>query len=320
MSYCKNCGEELNTGANYCPHCGEPTSKSSEVEQKSKDTEVKTTGKPQAQNVTSPAKKTRVAHKRKKKEPIHYDWWIKIALVIGMCLLIYSLFDISTSSLILWGTNILGCVSILYASIMILLGKSEIDNYGAKMLAIVSLLWLPVLKGMDYLATSVDTKERVEKSVNSSDVISSNDSRMTQQEQQNSGKNGSTITEQKKKEDAKRTEELKEYLGTYFFAYSPPGMPSSVPFCYNIILKANGTFSFEGRNEMTKKQMDIEAVVDGRDYPSGGKWSVVNIPDIKGVWLDFEGSWGRGSINLDNNVLEIPNMNGYKLKVRIQKD
>ena len=170
MGYCKKCGLELNNGANFCPNCGESTSQSSVVSQDGKVNEVIASSKPQVQRVNSTHKKTKVAHKRKKKEPIHYDWWVKIALVIGGCLLIYSLFDISNSSIILWGANILGCVSILYAIAMILLGKSEIDNQGAKMLAVVSLLWLPVLKGLDYLVTA-DAKNSVENFSDFSDVL-----------------------------------------------------------------------------------------------------------------------------------------------------
>ena len=83
MGYCKKCGLELNNGANFCPNCGESTSQSSVVSQDGKVNEVMTSSKPQAQRVDSTHKKTKVAHKRKKKEPIRDDWWVKIALVIG---------------------------------------------------------------------------------------------------------------------------------------------------------------------------------------------------------------------------------------------
>lgn len=177
MAYCKKCGWELNTGANFCPNCGESTSQSSVSPQEVKSNEVTTSSKPKAQKATSTQKKTKVAHKRKRKEPIHYDAWVKIALVIGSCLMAYSLFDISTNSYVIWGANILGCLSIIYASVLILLGKSEIDNQGAMAMAVISLLWFPVMKGLDYLAGEGE-KDKIEHFSDFSDVLPSNGSRM----------------------------------------------------------------------------------------------------------------------------------------------
>jgi hypothetical protein len=177
LAYCKKCGCELNPGANFCPNCGESTSQSSVVSQDGKGNEVTTSSKPQVQKVASTQKKTKVAHKRKRKEPIHYDWWVKVLLVIGGCLLIYSLLEISNNSIIVWGANFVGCLAMLYAIVTILIGKSEIDSYGAKVLAIVSLLWFPIMKGLDYWETA-DAKDRVENFRYFSDALPSNGSRL----------------------------------------------------------------------------------------------------------------------------------------------
>lgn len=128
------------------------------------------------------------------------------------------------------------------------------------------------------------------------------------------------VEEHKRKEEAERLEELKDYLGTYYYNYCPPGMPLNISFYFKITLNPDGTFSHDGSNEETRTYMTQSSLIDGKEFPSGGRWSVVNVSGMKGVWLNFEGSWGKGSINLDNNVLEIPNMNGYKLKVRTRKD
>ena len=162
MGYCKKCGWELNTGANFCPNCGEPTSESSVARQ-----EVKAAIKSQARK-TSTAGNTKVAHKRKKKAPIRYGTWEKVALVIGGCLLVVSLFSIGMDSFLIFGVNILGCLSMLYAIVTILLRKSEITNQGAQVLAIVSLLFFPVMKGMEYL--SVEENENKIEQVSNSEV------------------------------------------------------------------------------------------------------------------------------------------------------
>lgn len=171
MGYCKKCGWELNTGANFCPNCGEPTSESSVARQ-----EVKAAIKSQARK-TSTAGNTKVAHKRKKKAPIRYGTWEKVALVIGGCLLIVSLFNIGMDSLLIFGVNILGCLSMLYAIVTILLRKSEITNQGAQVLAIVSLLFFPVMKGMEYLAIE-DNKNKIEYFSDFSDVLPDDGSRL----------------------------------------------------------------------------------------------------------------------------------------------
>ena len=86
---------------------------------------------------------------------------------------------------------------------------------------------------------------------------------------------------------------------------------------FTITLKSDGTFIHKPSNETSENMVTLYKVVDGYDYPDGGKWEYKETVAGRAIFLDFDGSWD-GSIALDNMVLEIKNMNGYNLKTKVR--
>ena len=355
MANCKKCGEELNPGAKFCPKCGEPVSSSdSDVMSANKDTDdVGIESKPQRKGKkpsTTKPRKRRPTPKKKTSFLEEHDG----AIIIGVVALSMALFILwwlgafegeipsisngraafivenqdckdyevsNINKIILYeGNSRQDCkVEGTYKNgeTFTLNGKWEKDYKGIKIFRKYYVL------DFKKFHLFIDGDRQV--MYNTANVmLSSNkigDLKAINQEEENrvSEAFSKKVEETKKKEEAKRQEELKDYLGTYYYDYCPPGMPSSVSFHFKVTLNPDGTFSHEGNSEETRTYMTQSSLIDGKDFPSGGRWSVVNIPGVNGVFLHFEGNWGKGSINLDNNVLEIPNMNGYKLKVRAHK-
>lgn len=171
MAYCKKSGEILNTDASYCPSCGEPTSKSNEVSQENNVTKDKSENSTQVSKVALKAKKTRLVHKRKKDgDKVNLSWWTKIALVIAILVLIYSLM-VLPDTIIIALLNFVGAVAIICGLVSAFRGKIEMD--GIKVLLIVSFLWFPIMKGLDYLLYSRE-KDKVEHFRHFEDALPSN--------------------------------------------------------------------------------------------------------------------------------------------------
>ena len=126
----------------------------------------------------------------------------------------------------------------------------------------------------------------------------------------------SAETEKKKKEiEKEKKAELNKLLGNYY--YSTYIGDTNAQEYYTITLNADGTFDFKPSNEQTKKWMELRTLVDGYEYPDGGKWEYKETVVGNAIFLDFDGNWD-GSIALDNMVLEIRNMNGYNLKTKVR--
>lgn len=172
MAYCKKCGEELNSGAKFCPSCGEATSKSNESGQECREKDVKTAGKTNVRNVKSPTK-TRVVHKRKKNE-VSLNWWIKIAVAVAILILVFNLMIIPDSLFIIC-LNFVGAIALIFGLVSAYRGKIDMD--GIKALLVVSVLWYPVMRGLDYLISSRE-KDKIENFSDFSDALPSNGSRL----------------------------------------------------------------------------------------------------------------------------------------------
>ena len=69
-------------------------------------------------------------------------------------------------------------------------------------------------------------------------------------------------------------------------------------------MKSDGTFTHEPSNDQTRSIVEMETLVDGKDYPSGGKWKVKETPAGKAAFLDFGSSWGEGSITPDQKRIK----------------
>lgn len=116
------------------------------------------------------------------------------------------------------------------------------------------------------------------------------------------------------KQDAAQNQFVGVYTYSYFYG------DTNMKVYFRITLKQDGTFTHEPANDQTKGVVDMETVVDGKDYPSGGTWKVKDTSVGKAAFLDFDGSWGEGSITPDKSVIEIENMNGYKLKAPLHEN
>ena len=112
--------------------------------------------------------------------------------------------------------------------------------------------------------------------------------------------------------------EKEAFVGRYIYKYYYHG--TNIELYFVITLKSDGTFTHEPSNDQTRSIVEMETLVDGKDYPSGGKWKVKETPAGKAAFLDFGSSWGEGSITPDQKVLEIDNMNGVRLKAQLLKD
>ena len=111
----------------------------------------------------------------------------------------------------------------------------------------------------------------------------------------------------------KSEEQQAKYVGKYYYSFFIQNTNASLYFTIN--LKSDGTFTHSPSNETTKNYIEMESLVDGKDFPSGGAWSASN----DGISLDFNGSWSGGKISADMKRLEIYNMNGYNLKTPINR-
>lgn len=125
--------------------------------------------------------------------------------------------------------------------------------------------------------------------------------------------NKATKTEQRQESPAKKKSETSKYVGDYYYSFFISNTNASLYF--KITLKSDGTFTHTPSNENTKNYIDLETMVDGKSYPSGGTWSASS----DGISLDFNGSWSGGRISADMKRLEIYNMNGYDLKTSISR-
>ncbi|MBO7539869.1 MAG: hypothetical protein J6T44_11360 [Prevotella sp.] len=130
------------------------------------------------------------------------------------------------------------------------------------------------------------------------------------------------VTEEKVREKTseesqpKENPDIQHFVGDYIYSYFLGN--TNYRIFFKISLKADGSFIWEPTNEDTKKTIELEKVVDGKDYPDGGHWVVMDTPAGKGAFLDFDCDWGKGSITYDRKVLEIKNMNGYDLKTELK--
>lgn len=355
MKHCSKCGTELSDGAKFCPKCGDPVSSSdSDVMSANKDTDdVGIESKPQRKvkkSSTTKPRKRRPTPKKKTSFLEEHDGTIIIGVVaLSMALFILwwlgafegEIPSISNgrAAFIVENQDCQDYEVSNINKIILYEGNSRQDckvegTYKNGETFTLNGKWEKDYKGIEIFRKYyvldfkkfylfIDGNRQVIYNTTNY-MLSSNkigDLKAINQEEENrvSVAFSKKVEETKKMEEAKRQEELKDYLGTYYYDYCPPGMPLNVSFYFKITLNPDGTFSHEGNNEETRTYMTQSSLIDGKDFPSGGRWSVANIPGVKGVFLNFEGNWGRGSINLENNVLEIPNMNGYKLKVRAHK-
>ena len=112
-------------------------------------------------------------------------------------------------------------------------------------------------------------------------------------------------------------DELAAFVGNYSFSCYIGD--TNAKMFFQLSLKSDGTFSFKPGNESTKELMNIGKVIDGLDYPDGGKWKVEDSSLGRYALLEFDCSWGDGTISPDKSVIQINNMNGTTLKTQLTR-
>lgn len=128
------------------------------------------------------------------------------------------------------------------------------------------------------------------------------------------------IVEETKKDDSNdRIKKLMmQYSGKYY--YSCYIGDTNAQLYFYIVLNSDGSFIHKPSNEDTEKFISMSKLIDGADYPEGGKWEVKETVAGPGIFMEFDDSWGKATINPENNCLEIGNMNGYKFKTILKKE
>lgn len=128
---------------------------------------------------------------------------------------------------------------------------------------------------------------------------------------------GSQSSENQLTDKQSMKDELAAFAGNYLFSCYIGD--TNAKMFFELSLKSDGTFSFKPGNESTRELMDIGKVIDGLDYPDGGKWKVEDSPDGRYALLEFDCSWGEGTISPDKSVIQINNMNGTTLKTQLTR-
>ena len=123
------------------------------------------------------------------------------------------------------------------------------------------------------------------------------------------------IAKEKERIEKERQAQISKLLGDYYYSYHIGDTNAMLYF--TITLKSDGTFIHKPSNETSENMVTLYKVVDGYDYPDGGKWTIKDTSAGQAITLDFDGSW-YGNIAVDNMMIEINNMNGYHLKTSVR--
>ena len=128
------------------------------------------------------------------------------------------------------------------------------------------------------------------------------------------GKKQNNVDEDSKKID----NQMKKYAGKYY--YNPYIGNTNAQLNFFILLNPDGSFVHQPSDETTKDFITMLKVIEGADFPDGGRWKVEETIAGPGIILEFNGSWGRSTINPKNNCLEISNLNGHRFKTILRKN
>lgn len=192
-NFCAKCGCELKEGAKFCPSCGTPTSKAGDGEQVTKIKNAATSTKPKSRK-----RKPSTSSATPKVEKKRLGMWETVGLIAGGLLLLYGLIHYEANSSFLWTFNLVTSFILLYAIVAAFRGK--IEKNGVGILAIVCLLWFPLMKGAEYVSNSTSHQETT------SEIESTND------EQKDAV---SDIQEEKGQKNP-----IAKFVGTYRFEYA----------------------------------------------------------------------------------------------------
>jgi uncharacterized Zn finger protein (UPF0148 family) len=271
MAFCKKCGTQLSDGAKFCPKCGESVS-SSDSDGKSVTTDTDDVGiesKPQRKGKkpsTTKPRKRRPTPKKKTSFLEEHDGTIIIGVVaLSMALFILwwlgafegEIPSISNgrAAFIVENQDCKDYEVSNINKIILYEGNSRQDckvegTYKNGETFTLNGKWEKDYKGIEIFRKYyvldfkkfhlfIDGDRQV--MYNTANVmLSSNkigDLKAINQEEENrvSEAFSKKVEETQKKEEAKRQEELKDYLGTYYYDYCPPGMPLNISFYFKII-------------------------------------------------------------------------------------
>ncbi len=201
------------------------------------------------------------------------------------------------------------------ATIVLWLKDKESEAKSALVCSLVGLLFLI---GFAYYEVVYDNSAKM--AVVENKVEDDNSDQMAEKKNVETKDASKEIVVEPKKDDTeeKKKQQMNKYAGKYYYSYSIGETNSRLYF--SIVLKSDGSFVHKPNNESTEDYIRLSELVDGMDYPDGGKWEVKETVAGTGLYLEFDGSWGRATINPENNCLEIGNMNGCRFKTVLMKE
>ena len=306
MAYCGKCGAKFRKGTKFCPKCGQPV-----------------TGN-ETNNIQNPITSNSSPNEDNSTESLSN--WQKVLLAIsGLFVVASSYYYVTDFNIGRGGTNIVLFLLILLVVFSIILAILPSKHYPTMIED--GLLYKEFFNENPYSEAFKEDVANYKKVVTIAGLIfssvififtspiltfSDNNQKKEQIETIESNSSENQLTDKQSMKD-----ELAAFAGNYLFSCYIGD--TNAKMFFELSLKSDGTFSFKPGNESTRELMDIGKVIDGLDYPDGGKWKVEDSPVGRYALLEFDCSWGDGTISPDKSVIQINNMNGTTLKTQLTK-
>ena len=311
MKYCGICGKEIADDDVFCPNCGhqlkQQLNENEQAQQKYAETLKEDTQQAEAKENYQRATQFDTPQTNNEDK-------LGIGAIIGLVFCIFILlFGIvgcsdETNSFIMRSIGFI-CLAAIFCVF-----KGTIKRKYAWWVFAASLVGFIFILA---LCDPVDSSDSSDQEVEMQEVKKDEEARKKQEQKAEAER----VAQEKQAEAMRIANEKAEkeaFVGRYIYKYYYHG--TNIELYFVITLKSDGTFTHEPSNDQTRSIVEMETLVDGKDYPSGGKWKVKETPAGKAAFLDFGSSWGEGSITPDQKVLEIDNMNGVRLKAQLLKN
>ena len=309
MKYCGICGKEIADDDVFCPNCGHQLKQQLNENEQSQQRYAETL-KEDKQQAEAKENYQRATQFDKTNNEDKLGIGAIIGLVFCIFILLFGIVGCSdeTNSFIMRSIGLI-CLAAIFCVF-----KGTIKRKYAWWVFAASLVGFIFILA---LCDPVDSSDSSDQEVEMQEVKKDEEARKKQEQKAEAER----VAQEKQAEAMRIANEKAEkeaFVGRYIYKYYYHG--TNIELYFVITLKSDGTFTHEPSNDQTRSIVEMETLVDGKDYPSGGKWKVKETPAGKAAFLDFGSSWGEGSITPDQKVLEIDNMNGVRLKAQLLKD
>lgn len=308
---CPRCGSVVDKGVNICPNCGHQLKQQFNENEQSQQKYAETLKEDKQQ---AEAKENYQGATQFDTPQTNNEDKLGIGAIIGLVFCIFILLvgivgcSDETNSFIMRSIGFI-CLAAIFCVF-----KGTIKRKYAWWVFAASLVGFNFMVA---LSDPVDSSDSSDQEVEVQEVKKDEEARKKQEQKAEAER----VAQEKQAEAMRIVNEKAEkeaFVGRYIYKYYYHG--TNIELYFVITLKSDGTFTHEPSNDQTRSIVEMETLVDGKDYPSGGKWKVKETPAGKAAFLDFGSSWGEGSITPNQKVLEIDNMNGVRLKAQLLKD